>query len=111
MKRLLQFSVLAAAPRGLLDRFLARPGVPPGLANRIVGGTGDVDSAQLAQRLWTLGRLVAADGTLSAMFDDGLDDIADAHPAHAAAAGRRRLPRRLTATAATTSTSWRRRRG
>jgi hypothetical protein len=44
MKRLLQFSALAGAPRGLLDRVLARPGIPPGLANRIVGGTGDVDS-------------------------------------------------------------------
>ena len=76
MKRLLQFSVLAGAPRGLLDRFLARPGIPPGLANRIVGGTGDVDSAQLAQRLWTLGRVVASDETLSTIFDNGLDGIA-----------------------------------
>ena len=61
MKRLLQFSGWPAAPRGLLDRFLDRPGMPAGLANRIVGGTGDVDSAQLPQRLWALGRLVAAD--------------------------------------------------
>ena len=30
MKRLLQFSMLAGAPRGLLDRFLARPGMPAG---------------------------------------------------------------------------------
>lgn len=76
MKRLLQFSMLAGAPRGLLDRFLARPGVPAGMANRIVGGTGDVDSAQLAQRLWALGRLVAHDLALSALFDTGLDGIA-----------------------------------
>jgi phosphohistidine swiveling domain-containing protein len=76
MSRLLQFSALAGAPRGLLDRLLARPGIPPGLANRIVGGTGDVDSAQLAQRLWTLGRLVAGDANLSASFDEGLDEIA-----------------------------------
>ena len=60
------FSGMAAAPRGLLDRFLDRPGVPAGLANRIVSGTGDVDSAQLPQRLWTLGRLVAGDPALSA---------------------------------------------
>jgi phosphohistidine swiveling domain-containing protein len=77
MKRLLQFSMLAGAPRGLLDRFLDRPGIAPGLANRIVGGTGDIDSAQLAQRLWALGRVVAADPTLSAMFDEGLDGIAN----------------------------------
>ena len=77
MKRLLQFSMLVGAPRGLLDRALNRPDVPAGLANRIVSGTGDVDSAQLARRLWTLGRLVAADDQLSAAFDEGLDGIAE----------------------------------
>ena len=77
MTRLLQFSTMAGAPRGLLDRALSRPGMPPGLANRIVGGTGDIDSAQLAQRLWKLGRLVAADPALSGAFDAGLHDIAD----------------------------------
>lgn len=77
MKRLLQFSMLAGAPRGLLDRALEGPGIPPGLANRIVGGTGDVDSAQLAQRMWTLGRLVAADPSISAAFDQGLEAIAE----------------------------------
>jgi rifampicin phosphotransferase len=75
MRRLLRFSALAAAPRGLLDRILSRPGMPPGLANRIVGGTGDVDSAQLARRMWALGRLVADDPTLTALFDEGLDGI------------------------------------
>ena len=76
MKRLLFFSGLAAAPRGLLDRALDRPGMPVGLANRIVGGTGDIDSAQLAQRVWALSRLVTGDETVSAAFDDGLDEIA-----------------------------------
>ena len=76
MSRLLRFSGMAAAPRGLLDRFLDRPGVPAGLANRIVSGTGDVDSAQLPQRLWALGRLVAGDPALTAAFDEGLEDIA-----------------------------------
>ncbi len=75
MKRLLLFSGLAAAPRGLLDRALDRPRMPVGLANRIVGGTGDVDSAQLAQRVWALGRLAAGDERVSAAFDDGLDNI------------------------------------
>ena len=77
MKRLLEFGALVAAPRGLLDRALDRPGMPAGLANRIVSGTGDVDSAQLARRLWALGRLVAADDELSAAFDAGLDGIAE----------------------------------
>lgn len=77
MKRLLQFSMLAGAPRGLLDRSLARPGMPPGLANRIVSGTGDIDSAQLAQRLWTLGRVVAGDAALTDAFDAGLEGIGE----------------------------------
>ena len=76
MARLLQWSGFAGAPRGILDRMLDRPNVPPGLANRIVGGTGDVDSAQFAQRLWHLGRLVAADDDLTRIFDEGLHDIA-----------------------------------
>ena len=77
MKRLLQWSGLAGAPRGMLDRALNRPGVPAGLANRIVSGTGDVDSAQLPHRLWALGRLVAVDKTLSRAFDEGLHGLAE----------------------------------
>jgi pyruvate,water dikinase len=77
MKRLLQFSMLAGAPRGLLDRALEGTSIPPGLANRIVGGTGDVDSAQLAHRMWSLGRLVATDPAISAAFDQGLESIAE----------------------------------
>jgi pyruvate,water dikinase len=77
MQRLLSFSALVAAPRGLLDRALARPGMPPGLANRVVGGTGDVDSARLAQGLWALGRQVAADPVLTEAFDAGLDGISE----------------------------------
>ena len=95
MSRLLRFSGMAAAPRGLLDRFLDRPGVPAGLANRIVSGTGDVDSAQLPQRLWALGRLVAGDPALTAAFDEGLEDIATRTSDTPLAAGGRRLPRRV----------------
>ena len=51
--------------------------MPAGLANRIVGGTGDVDSALLAQGMWSLGRVVAADPALSATFDEGLDGVAE----------------------------------
>ena len=76
MKRLLQWSGLASAPRSILERLLDRPKLPPGLTNRITGGTGDVDSAQFAQRLWQLGRLVAADEHLTRAFDEGLHNIA-----------------------------------
>ena len=77
MKRLLQWSGIASAPRGILDRLLDRPRVPPGLANRITGGTGAVDSAQFAQQLWQLGRLVAADENLTNSFNEGLHNIAE----------------------------------
>lgn len=76
MRRLLAWGGLAGAPRGILDRALDRAGAPPGLANRIVSGTGDIDSARLPQRLWSLGRLVAADELLTHAFDEGLTDIA-----------------------------------
>ena len=77
MKRLLQYSGISTAPRVLLDRLLNRSGVPAGLANRVVGGTGDIDSARLAHRLWHLGRLVAGDPLLTTAFDAGLDGIAE----------------------------------
>ncbi len=77
MKRLLQTAMIAVRPRGILDRLLDSSRVPLGLANRIVSGTGDVDSAQLAVRLWQLGRIVADDESLWATFEDGLDEIAD----------------------------------
>ena len=77
MKRLLQAAMFAGAPRGILDQLLELRQAPPGLANRIVSGTGDVDSAQLAQRMWLLGRIVAADERLGAAFDEGLDGIAE----------------------------------
>ncbi|TFH16372.1 MAG: hypothetical protein E4H05_07220 [Acidimicrobiales bacterium] len=77
MKRLLQAAMFAGAPRGILDQLLEQRQAPPGLANRIVSGTGDVDSAQLAQHMWILGRIVAADERLGAAFGEGLDRIAE----------------------------------
>ncbi len=77
MKRLLQSAIFAGAPRGILDQLLESRHAPPGMANRIVSGTGDVDSAQLAHRMWVLGRIVAGDARLGAAFDEGLDRIAE----------------------------------
>jgi pyruvate,water dikinase len=76
MTRLLQASMLATAPRALIERTLERTGAAATLVNRIVGGIGDVDSAQPARRLWRLARLVARHAELTAAFDDGLDGIA-----------------------------------
>ena len=77
MHRLLRYSMVAGGPRAILDQLLERSSASPGLANRLVGGTGDVDSAQLAVRLWALGRLVADDPGLTARFDEGLDGLGD----------------------------------
>lgn len=75
MKRLLHFSMIAGGPRALVDKALAAPRYPAGLANRLVGGIDGVDSAQLAVKLWALGRIVAADPALMAAFDAGLDGV------------------------------------
>ena len=75
MRRLLEAAMITVLPQGMLDQLVARRGAPPGLINRLLTGTGDVDSAQPAVRLWKLGRLVADDAELTAAFDAGLDDI------------------------------------
>jgi rifampicin phosphotransferase len=77
MKRLLQFSMMAGGPRAVLDKLLDRPGLPAGLANRLVSGIDDVDSARIAQEQWALGRIVAGDASLTALFDGGLDMVSD----------------------------------
>jgi pyruvate,water dikinase len=75
MKRLLHFSMIAAGPRALLDMMIDGHDLPDGIANRLVSGIDDVDSAALAQRQWSLGRIVAGDDSLMALFDEGLDGI------------------------------------
>ena len=77
MKRLLYFSMIAAGPRAVLDKVIDRPGLKAGLANRLVSGIDDVDSARIAQEQWALGRVVACDASLTAMFDAGLDGMSD----------------------------------
>jgi pyruvate,water dikinase len=75
MKRLLHFSMIAAGPRALLDMMINERDLPSGIANRLVSGIEHVDSAALAQQQWILGRIVADDESLMAMFDNGLDGI------------------------------------
>ena len=77
MKRLLHFSLIAAVPRAVLDKLVDRPGLPVGLANRLVSGIDDVDSARIAQEQWALGRVVAGDASLTAMFDNDFDSVID----------------------------------
>lgn len=77
MKRLVHTGMMAGAPRAIIDRLIDRPTASAGLGNRLVGGTGDIDSARLAQGLWAIGRLVAEDATSTAAFDHGLAEIAE----------------------------------
>ncbi len=91
MKRLLHFSMIAAGPRAVLDKLVDRPGLPAGLGNRLVSGIDDVDSARIAQEQWALGRIVAGDAALTALFDDGLDGVSDRIDETALAAPLRRF--------------------
>ncbi len=75
MKRLLYFSMIAGGPRALLDKVVDRSRLPAGIANRLVSGIDDIDSARLAQQQWVLGRIVANDPGLTTAFDAGLGTI------------------------------------
>ena len=82
MRHLLLASSAAGISRSMLERVVASLH-EPGLENRLTAGLGTVESAQPAQELWPLGRMVAASPTLSALFDEGieaLDARLRAHP-------------------------------
>ena len=76
---LLRASALSGLGRGAAERLLSRGGEDPtDLVNRLTAGLGTIDSALPARRLWALGRLVADDPDLTAMFDAGLPCVAAA---------------------------------
>jgi pyruvate,water dikinase len=85
MRHLLLASSAAGISRSMLERVVASLD-EPGLENRLTAGLGTVESAQPAQELWPLGRMVTASPSLSALFDEGvqgLDGRLRAHPAAA----------------------------
>ncbi len=73
MHHLLVASSAAGISRSLLERVVASLD-EPGLENRLTAGLGTVESAEPAQELWPIGRMVAASPTLTAFFDEGLFD-------------------------------------
>ncbi len=74
MHHLLAISAAAGISRSMLERSVA--GLDePGLENRLTAGLGTVESAEPAQELWRLGRMVSASDALTSMFDQGLDDL------------------------------------
>ncbi len=111
MSRLLRFSGMAAAPRGLLDRFLDRPGVPAGLGQphrqrHRRRRLGTVAAAAVGART-PRRRRPRPDGRVRR----GARGHRDTHLGHAACSRRSTPSSPSTATAAATSTSWQRRRG
>jgi len=64
----------AGMSRSVLERVL-EPLREPGLANVVTAGLGTVESAQPAQVLWLLGRMVRHDPMLTAVFDEGTDGL------------------------------------
>lgn len=65
----------STVPTGVLTQLCAEKLGDPGLVVQLLGGIGDVESAEPAKHLWRLGRLVAADAALGAQFDAGLDGL------------------------------------
>ena len=72
-------TAIAGVGRGALEQLLRRGtgGEPTLLVNRLTAGLGSIESAQPAVRLWKLGRMVAADPELTALFDRGLDAVVE----------------------------------
>ena len=69
MHHLLLASMAAGISRSMLERVVASLR-EPGLENRLTAGLGTVESAEPAQELWPIGRMVAASPTLTAFFDE-----------------------------------------
>ncbi len=72
-------TAMAGIGRGGLEQMLRRGtnGDPTLLVNRLTTGLGTIESAQPAKRLWQIGRMVAADPALTALFDRGLDAVVE----------------------------------
>jgi pyruvate,water dikinase len=63
---------VGSVPIGLISAVAAQLG-DPSLANRAIGGFGDVDSAAPTYAMWDLSRLVAGSPALTREFDAGVD--------------------------------------
>lgn len=74
-------------PTGLLTQLCAEKLGDPGLVVQLLGGIGEVESAEPARHVWRLGRVVAGDAAVGAHFDAGLDGLAGRLAADPAAAG------------------------
>jgi rifampicin phosphotransferase len=71
----LKVSSKAGVPIAVLSQLCAKQLGDPSLVTQLLGGIGNVESAAPALSLWKLGRLVAADETLSGLFDEGVPNL------------------------------------
>jgi phosphohistidine swiveling domain-containing protein len=62
---------------GLVQKLTTEKLGDPTLMVSLLGGIGSVDSAEPSVALWDLGRMVAEDPALTAIFDAGLDGLED----------------------------------
>ena len=51
--------------------------IDPTVVTTLLGGIGDVDSAQIANAIWAMSRTVRGSVTLTAMFEQGLDGLGE----------------------------------
>lgn len=84
MANLLERSALSGIGRALLEDVVSGD---VDLVNRLTAGLGTIESAEPPKALWDLGRTVAGDPRLTALFDEGLDNLDVRLRADGAAAG------------------------
>ncbi len=63
---------------GLLDDLATGKLGDPTLANRLLGGIGQVESAEPSVAMWELSRVAAVHPAVAALFDRGVDEVAAA---------------------------------
>ncbi len=67
-------SFLATLPIGIITKVCEAVGMPTATL-KLLAGVGDVESAAPSMAMWELGRAVAESDDLSALFDDGIEDL------------------------------------
>lgn len=69
-------SMLATLPVGIIQGVCEAVGRPEAML-RLMAGLGDVESAAPSTSMWEMGRMARASSDLTAIFDAGLDGLAD----------------------------------
>jgi pyruvate,water dikinase len=73
----IQITFQAQIGPGLLQQLVAGKLDDPGLIMTLLGGIGNVESAEPTTKLWELGRMVASEPKVWACFQVGLEGLAD----------------------------------